>query len=80
MHFRSLVDQSRFILARNAGDRKGMRELALKELATAKDYLPLVRGDSRIGYECSNHYFYVPQDVREKIVCCRTLLDGLKPE
>ena len=75
MHFRSLVDQSRFILARNAGDRQGMRDLALKELATAKEYLPLVRGDSRIGYECTNHYFYVPRDVCEKIALCRMIAD-----
>ena len=75
MHFRSLVDQSRFILARNAGDAKGMRSIALAELATAKEYLPLVRGDSRIGYECSNHYFYIPRDVVEKIVVCRMIAD-----
>ena len=75
MHFRSLVDQSRFILARNAGDRQGMRDLALRELATAKEYLPLVRGDSRIGYECTNHYFYVPRDVCEKIALCRMIAD-----
>ena len=75
MHFRSLVDQSRFILARNAGDRAAMRAYALRELATAKEYLPIVRADSRIGYECSNHYFYIPRDVVEKIVVCRKILD-----
>lgn len=28
--------------------------------------LPLVQADSRIGYESSNHYFYIPQDLLEK--------------
>ncbi len=77
MHFRSLIDQSRFIQARSADDRPKMRSIALRELATAKEYLPLVRGDSRIGYECSNHYFYIPRDVVEKAVGCRMIIDGL---
>ncbi len=77
MHFRSVVDQSRFILARNAGDKKSMRKFALKEVETAKAYLPLARADSRIGYECSNHYFFVPRDVVEKIVGCRLLVAEL---
>ena len=77
MHFRSVVDQSHFIMARDAGDRASMRTYAARELATAKAYLPLVRGDSRIGYECSNHYYYIPRDVVEKIVGCRKILDAL---
>lgn len=77
MHFRSVVNQSRFILARDAGDKVKMREWAQRELDAAKAYLPLVRGDSRIGYECSNHYFYTPRDVVEKIIGCRKILDEL---
>lgn len=77
MHFRSTVDQSRFILARDAGDRAGMRTFAGRELEAAKAYLPFVRNDNRIGYECSNHYFYVPRDVVEKLLCCRLILDEL---
>ena len=78
MHFRSVVDQSRFILARNVGDRAAMRAVALEELATAKAYLPLVRGDSHIGYECSNHYFYIPRDVVEKAIGCRMIADEMR--
>ena len=76
LHFQSAADQARFVLARGSGDRKGMRTAVERELKAAKRFLPLVRGDGRIGYECSNHYFYVPQDVREKIVLCRMLLEG----
>ena len=80
LHFRSAADQASFVVVRDAGDRAAMRRAVQRELETARRFLPLVRGDSRIGYECSNHYFYVPQDVREKIICCRTLLDGLKSD
>ena len=74
LHFRSVVDQSRFVMARDRGDRTAMRALAVRELEAAKRLLPIVRGDSRIGYECSNHYYYIPQDVREKILGCIRIL------
>ena len=91
LHFVSAVDQVRFVMARDRRDRaadagarlsaeREMVAIARRELATAKAILPLVKADSRIGYECSNHYFYIPQDIREKIVCCRTLLESLKAE
>jgi len=34
-----------------------------------------VSGD-RFGYESSNQYFYIPQDLREKIAACRLFLEG----
>ncbi len=88
LHFVSVVDQARFVMARERRDKAAsdaeraaatakMREIAARELATAKALLPLVQADSRIGYECSNHYFYTPQDVREKILCCRAILAAL---
>ena len=77
LHFRSAADQARFVLAREADDRTALRTVVLRERATAKRYLALVRADPRLGFEASNHYFYVPQDVREKIVGCRLLLDRL---
>jgi hypothetical protein len=48
-----------------------MAAIAARELARAKEELTLARADSRIGYESSNHYFFVPQDLREKILTCR---------
>jgi len=88
LHFKSSADQARFVMARNrrmkavspderAAAEKEMREITIRELATAKALLPLAMADSRIGYECSNHYFYIPQDVREKILCCRAILEKL---
>jgi hypothetical protein len=86
LHFESMVNQARFIDARDklAVDEsnraeyvKVMREAAGAELDVAKRMLPLVQADSRIGYESSNHYFYIPQDLREKIINCRYVLSQL---
>ena len=76
--FASCADQTRFILARDRGDRAEMARMARRELETAKAFLPLVRADSSIGFESSNHYFYLPRDVIEKILCCRQILSTVK--
>ena len=76
-HFRSVVDQARFVQAREKGDKAEMISCARRELATAKAHLALLRADSRIGYECSNHYYYLPQDLIEKILNCRDVIDSL---
>ena len=76
MDFASCADQARFVLARNRGDKAEMRRLAKAELERAKSFLPIVRADSRIGFESSNQYFYVPIDVVEKIVGCRLIIDA----
>jgi hypothetical protein len=51
--------------------------------ATLRDELKLARRlfdiqsrDCRIGFEASNHYFYVPIDLMKKVVNCRDLLDN----
>ena len=75
LHFRSTVDQAKFVLARDCGDRAEMKRLARRELEAARAILPLVRNDSRIGYECTNHYFYVPQDLGEKILTCLAIIN-----
>lgn len=76
LHFRSVVDQAEFIRARRRCDRRSMRIIAERELSTAKELLEIVRADARVGYECANHYFYVPQDLMEKILNCRTVCNG----
>ena len=76
-HFRSVVDQSRFVQARTKGDTAAMLACARRELETAKRHLALLRADSRVGYECSNHYYYLPQDLVEKVLNCRDIIDRL---
>jgi hypothetical protein len=86
LHFESMVNQAKFIDARDKMVADGqnrakyvniMREAASAELDVAKRMLPLVQDDSRVGYESSNHYFYIPQDLREKIINCRYVLAQL---
>ena len=77
LHMASCADQSRFVQARDRGDIAEMKAIAYRELARARELLPLVERDSRLGYECSCHYFYMPQDVREKILNCRFVADSL---
>lgn len=76
MHFASCRDQALFVIARDSGDKDAMRRLAKMELERAKAYWHIVRADSRIGYESSNHYFFVPRDVLEKVLSCRAVIDG----
>ncbi len=86
LHFESCVNQARFVNARNQLDKPDvnreqalqiMREAARAELNVARRMLPLVHADARIGYESSNHYFYVPQDLKEKIMSCRYVISQL---
>jgi hypothetical protein len=74
LHFQSVANQTRFVIARDARDVAGMRRLAEAEGAVAKQLFALARDDSRIGFEASNHYYYVPQDLIEKAINCEYLL------
>jgi hypothetical protein len=42
----------------------------------ARELFTLASQDSRIGFEASNHYYYVPLDLVEKVINCRALLDA----
>ena len=89
LHFKSVADQARFVIVRNAlldedhppsPDQRNaliqqMRQTTQDELATARRLFTLSQQDSRIGYEASNHYYYVPIDLAEKVINCRYLLD-----
>ena len=71
LHFASVAAQSRFVVARNAGDRNSMRAIANEESSRAIRLHALQSADARIGFEASNQYFYTPLDVVEKVVNCR---------
>jgi hypothetical protein len=90
-HFESVVNQCRFVLARDkaiAAKKRGnlleacdaLAQVIMAEQQTASHLYQLQCLDSRIGYEASNHYFYVPNDLLEKVVNCRWLLDKWLPE
>jgi hypothetical protein len=50
-----------------------MRRILDDEAALATELFTLTRQDSRIGFEASNHYYYLPQDLIEKVINCRHL-------
>jgi hypothetical protein len=87
IHFRSVANQCRYIVARNArlagqGDQAGHKaemERALRgEIALAQRLYALQVRDSRLGFEASNHYAFVPLDLVEKVLNCRALLAELQ--
>ena len=81
LHFASVANQARFIMARDelaaaqndVNTERRCRELIAilnREIELARRLFELASADSRIGYEASNHYFYVPLDLVEKVVNC----------
>jgi hypothetical protein len=91
LHFQAVANQARFVLARDllaqsvnslAPEERGRLRAEIKqclesEIASARRLFLLVREDSRIGFEPSCHYFYLPLDLVEKVVNCRWLLERL---
>lgn len=91
IHFMSVANQARYVHARNQladtsktwtpeerqGLIEGMRSRLKSELTLARELYTLTRADSRIGFEPSCQYFYLPLDLVEKVINCRWLLDHL---
>jgi hypothetical protein len=88
INFQSVANQVRFVMARDAlaGGaqtllpeqrrrlRTQIRQCLESEIALARQLYALVREDSRIGFEPTCHYFYLPLDLVEKVVNCRWLI------
>ena len=49
------------------------------EMALARRLYAVQSRDSRIGFEATNHYYYVPLDLVEKVLNCRDLLERWLP-
>jgi hypothetical protein len=90
LHFRSVAYQSRIILARRvlAGTKKkdeallqvdAIEKWLKDEIAIARRLHEIQSRDSRIGFEASNHYYYVPLDLVEKVLNCEHLLQTWLP-
>ncbi len=73
IHFASVANQSRAVIARDAGDTRGLREICAAEARLALRLHALQCRDSRIGFEASNQYYYTPQDLVEKAINCNWL-------
>jgi len=86
-HFRSTYLQILFVSHRDSWlqkktekDRLKLLAIIEEEIVLAQELEKLIRVDSRIGYEASNHYYYTTQDLREKVLNCihlRNLLESI---
>jgi hypothetical protein len=85
IHFRSVANQSRFVLARRAVAAattsneatqhiESLVHVLKEEIILARKLYGIQSHDSRIGFEASNQYYYVPVDLLEKMLNCRYLL------
>jgi hypothetical protein len=75
-HFQSTSNQVEFYILRDekgAAARARMRAIAGEEIELAKRQFALARRHSAIAYEASNHYYYTPLDLVEKILNCRMI-------
>lgn len=90
IHFESCANQARFVALRNqlasgtTGSEKTavvseLESLLKSEIALAKKLYAIQVRDSRLGFEATNHYFYVPLDLVEKVINCQDLLDRWLP-
>ena len=81
LHFASVANQARFVMARDAllaaqksADTDNLRRELIaildREIDLARSMFELSSTDSRLGFEASNHYFYVPLDLVEKVINC----------
>jgi hypothetical protein len=89
LHFRSVVNQARFVFIRNGAlDSKTslearavaaaqLKSIAADEARIARRMFTLTSQDSRIGFEASNQYLYVPTDFVEKVLNCRWVIEQL---
>jgi hypothetical protein len=58
-------------------DQAEIRRCLDAEIDLARQLYSLTRADSRIGFEPSCQYFYLPLDLVEKVVNCRWLQKNL---
>ncbi len=68
IHYASVANQARFVMARKVGDRESVRRIARAESVLAVRMHALQSRDARFGFEASNQYFYTPLDLVEKVV------------
>ncbi|MCA9188864.1 MAG: hypothetical protein R3E01_12100 [Pirellulaceae bacterium] len=85
--FASAANQIRFVVLRDElqshPDRRSsivpqLNSLVSEERKLAKQLFEHAAADSRIGFEASSHYFYVPLDLVEKAIQCEWLSEQLR--
>lgn len=87
LHFASVANQSKFVIYRDSLSKTGispavtadlsnkLQQILNNEIQLAASLFEIIGKDSRIGFEASNQYYYVAQDLVEKILNCKYLLN-----
>ena len=89
IHFASVANQARFIMARDryyaSKDPKERREwidkmrgIALEEIKLVKRIIPIMKKDACFAFESSNHYYYIPQNLLEKYINLKDMLESFE--
>ncbi len=78
LHWQSVALQSRYVLLRATAPAgtvpaPEVRALLEREVQAARTLWRLQSADSRLGFEASNQYYYIPLDLAEKVLNCRWL-------
>ncbi len=87
LHFQSVANQIRFYrmqLEMRLAKREGhtdiaaqLTQIAEKEIELAIRQYDIAKQDSRIAYKASNHYYYRPLDLIEKVLNCKHVIGQL---
>lgn len=78
-HLRTVYLQTVFVRRRNEQGfvlDESTRALVREEIELAKTLYAIMRRDSRIGFEATNHYYYTANDLVEKVLNCEHLLSA----
>jgi hypothetical protein len=89
IHFASVANQASFIKCRDSlldknisaldtqRIKQKIKTLLTSEIELATRLYEITSLDSRVGFEASNQYFYVPQDLKEKVINCEFVMKEL---
>jgi hypothetical protein len=92
LHFQSVVNQAKFIVCRDRANavaatdqqresaKSQMLAILTEETRIARQMFELTAQDSRIGFEASNQYLYLPGDFLEKVLNCQWLEQQIQTE
>jgi len=85
LYFRSIANQVRFHASRqrwkmSVDGMETMNSVVKDEMSIARKFLEICSQDSRLGFEASLDYLYLPLDIREKIVACEYMVEKQIPE
>mgnify|MGYP000879194368 CR=1 FL=1 len=76
-HLKSTENQIAFIRGRDSSPAR-LKALLNAEIELTERLLRLQAEDARIGFESSNHYYYTPNLLQEKILNCRWLREDIE--